>query len=424
MAWQRWWLAAGLSAAMLVKSQGAYAAPRSACSSITRSNLVACAVDASLARQAGQASVAASEGRIAATAPWFPSAPTLALSGARRQAADDTAFNWSATLGVELELAGQRAARRTAAVADREAETKNVEALERATAARAWRVYFEVLGSVEALALLQRLELTSHRVWEVARASAERGALAGVEADLAEAAHVRVIRRRIDAEREAGEAKSELAVLVGVAQGQEVAVEGLLEPLREAERINAANRSEPPEATALEAEGRAFSARAAAQRRSRVPSPTLSVFAERDGFNENVLGVGVAFPLPLPEPLGRLHAGEIAENEALSRRARLLAADARRNGQAELRRALARYHAAREATLTYTEERVARSMATLMSLAAQVEAGRISTRDAIVLQDPLFDLLIGAVEARRLLCGASADLARAAGVRLEDGSGR
>jgi len=424
MSWQQWWLTAGLSAAMIFGFRTARAEGRSACSSITRANLVTCALDASLARKAGRAAVEASEGRVVATEPWFPESPTLALTGSHRRAGDTTAFNWSAGIGLELQIGGQRGARRSAALAEREAEAGGVEVIDRATAARAWRVYFEVLARKRALGLVQRLEGAAERVWEVARASAERGALPGVEADLAEAAYVRVVRRRIDAQRDERAALSELALLVGLSRSEDVVADGRLEPLREAEQVKTSQLAEPLEAAVLEAEGKAFSARADAQRRSRIPSPTVSVFAERDGFNENVLGLGLAFPLPLPEPLGRMHKGEIAENEALSRRARLLAADARRKVLGELARALAEYAAAREATLTYTTERLQRSEKTLASLANEVLAGRISTRDAVILQEPLFDLLLGAVEAERLLCVASADVARAAGVHLEDGSAR
>jgi cobalt-zinc-cadmium efflux system outer membrane protein len=147
----------------------------------------------------------------------------------------------------------------------------------------------------------------------------------------------------------------------------------------------------------------------------------VSVFVQKDGFDEKVLGVGLAFPLPLPEPVGRMHSGEIAENEALARRAALLAAESRRSAKGDLQRALADYAAALEATQAYDQSRLQRSEATLASLAAQVEAGRLSTRDAVILQEPLFDVLLGAIESRRRLCVASADVAQAAGLRLTDG---
>lgn len=381
-------------------------------------------MQASLARRAGIAGIAAAEGRVAATEPWFPNGPTVSLSGSRRDGAEGKVFNWSASVGVEMEIAGQRGARRDAALAERDAEKKDVEATERSGAAAAWRTYFEVLADEEALQLALRIETVSRRVWDAARAAAERGALPGVEADLAEAAYVRVVQRRIEAQRAVRKDRGELAALLGLESDQNLEVHGALEPLAEAERLDTAHPVERPEAAALEAEGRAFAARAASWRRSRVPSPTLSVFAQNDGFNEKVLGVGLAFPLLLPEPIGRMHSGEITENEALARRAALLAADSRRKSRAELASALASYAAAGESTRTYTMERVQRAETTLASLASEVEAGRMATRDVVIIQEPLFDLLLGAVEAQRLLCIASAEVARAAGVRLEDGGER
>jgi cobalt-zinc-cadmium efflux system outer membrane protein len=324
-------------------------------------------------------------------------------------------------LGVELEIAGQRGARRTAALAERDAQSKSVEATNRATAAEAWRAYFQVLAAEEVLRLVMRLEANAKRLSDAASVASRRGAVPGVEADLAEAAYVRVVQRRIDARRDEQRARSELAGFLGLDSVQELQVEGTLTPLLEAERVTAASTGDRPEAAAREAESRAFSARANAQRRSRVPSPMVSAFVARDGFDERVLGVGLVLPLPLPEPIGRMHSGEIAESEALARRAKFLAADSRRRAKADLLAALASYDAAREATHTYTKERVERAETTLASLAMEVEAGRIGTRDAVILQEPLFELLLGGVEASRQLCLSSAEVARAAGMRLEEG---
>jgi cobalt-zinc-cadmium efflux system outer membrane protein len=332
-------------------------------------------------------------------------------------------LNWSATLGVELELAGQRGARREAAGAEREAQLRAREGSSRQTALAAWQAYFEVLAASETARLSERLEAGAKRVFEAARAGAERGLFAGAEADLAEAAYVRVTQRRIGAERQSELSRVTLVELLGLASTRDLVVQGTLSPLPAAERAgNALGPS--PSAAIFEAESRAFAARADAERRSRVPSPTLSVFAQRDGFNERVVGVGVAVPLALPEPLGRLRAGEIAENEALSRRAHFLAENARRAARARLLRALARYDAAKRAVATYTAERLQRAATTLASLSAAVEAGRLGIRDALILQDPLLEQLLGDIEARLELCNASAELLLATNVRLEDGAGR
>jgi cobalt-zinc-cadmium efflux system outer membrane protein len=410
-------LAAGFSAVVFVNVQPARAAD--SCTSITRSNLISCVTHASLSRDAGVAGIQAAEGRIEAATPWLPSSPVVSLTGARRDAPQGSTFDWSASLGIELEIAGQRGARRKAAVAEVNAERKNLEVIERSVATAAWQSFFDLLAAEESLKLTQRLEAASKRVWQAAQAAAERGVAPGVEADLAEAAHVRIVQRRIDAQRDVQTHQSELATLLGL-DAASLRIAGALEPLR-IEQPKTVASSDRPEVAALEAQGAAFSARASALRRSRVPNPTVSVFVQKDGFDEKVLGVGLAFPLPLPEPVGRMHSGEIAENEALARRAALLAAESRRSAKGDLQRALADYAAALEATQAYDQSRLQRSEATLASLAAQVEAGRLSTRDAVILQEPLFDVLLGAIESRRRLCVASADVAQAAGLRLTDG---
>lgn len=420
MRWQKYWLPAlVMAAASAGNGSAARAAEAAACRSVDRSNLVRCATGASLARQAAVAAIAAAEGRAVATEPWFPTAPSLALTGARRTLQDESAWNWSATLGVELGLAGERGARRRAAIGEKEAETRRAAALGRRLAVDAFRAYFELLAAREARRVADALEHSSKRVWDAASAAAARGALAGVEADLAEAAYLRVVQRRIGAVEAERRAQGELATLLGVGTPASITVNGELTPLAAAEQARADVTRDTPEAAAFEADARAFEARADAQRRSRVPNPTVSVFAERDGFYENVLGVGLSIPLPLPEPLGRMHQGEIAESEALARRAKLLAAERRRKTHADLLAALASYDAAREAAALFTSERLIRARTTIEHLAADVEAARISARDAVILELPLLDLVAESVRARKELCLASAEVVWAAGLGFE-----
>jgi cobalt-zinc-cadmium efflux system outer membrane protein len=386
--------------------------------------LVSCVQRASLARRAGAASLAAADARIAAADPWFSSSPTLALTGSRRDSGEGSALNWSASLGVELDLAGQRGSRRRAAVAERDAAAGSVVVSSRAQAALAWHAYFDVLAATEAARTLERLEATAQRVWDTARAAAERGVAPGMEADLAEATLVRISARRVAARRAATRARGELASMLGLSDEGRLELEGALEPLVEAERSSVTPVRVGPTTPMLEAEARAHSARADELRRRRVPSPTLSVIVAREGFDENVLGVGLAFPLPLPEPLGRMHSGEIAESEALAEQARLLAADSRRKARAEWSARVADYRAAGESVRLQSEERARRAEAALAGLAREVEAGRLSTKEAVLLQEPLFELLLGALAAREALCHASVDLVQAAGRQVDTGGAR
>jgi cobalt-zinc-cadmium efflux system outer membrane protein len=376
-----------------------------------------------LERRAGEAAVRAASGRVQANDPWFPSSPELELTGSRRRAPGESALNWSASLGIEVEVAGQRGARREAALAEREAERRGVEVNTRATANEAFRLYFEVLAAREQRHVLEKLSAATTRVFEAARAAAERGAAAGIDADVADGARIAVLRRAVDAARDEQVATASLASLAGLVPPQQLQVSGTLTPLATAARVQTGYAlPEPPEVLALSAEKRAFSARASALRRSRVPSPRVSVFLQREGFNEDVVGVGLALPLPLPEPVGRTFSGQIAESEALSERAALLAENARRTRRAQLARAVAIYRAAEEVAHAYSDERVSRAQQASDNLAGEVQAGRVSIRDAIVLQGPLLDVLLGAIEARRALCLASLEVVRAAGVSFEGGA--
>lgn len=308
-------------------------------------------------------------------------------------------------------------------MAERDAQRSAISGVERATATEALRLYFELLAARETRAVLEKLLAASQRVWQAAEAASERGAGAGVEADVAQAAHLSIVRRELDAARDEHVARASLANLLGRDDLERLEVEGSLEPLSRAAQVR--GRLAPPdspEILALSAEQRAAMARASAFRRSRVPNPTLSVFVQRDGFDEQVVGLGLAFPLTLPEPLGRTSAGEIAENEALAERAAILAESGRRMLRVDLARALASYTAAERAVRAFSDERVSRAEQTTQSLALEAEAGRVAVRDAMMLQTPLLELLLGAIESRKALCLASVELLRASGLPLDGGA--
>ena len=410
------WPAFGSAVLTLVWACAAGAAP---CASVSRANVARCALAASLERQASDAAVRATNGRVQATDPWLPSNPSLELSGSRRQGPATATLNWSASLGLELEIAGQRGARRSAALAERDAQSSTKGGLERAIAAEALRLYYELLAAREQQRVLQQMEATATRVWQAAQAAAERGAAAGIEADVADAARLATQQQRLEATRAERDATTALASLLGLASSSKLVVSGALEPLEAAASVpSGLSPPDSPEAVTLAAEKRAATARASAFRRARVPNPTVSLFAQRDGFDENVLGLALAVRLPLPQPLGRSLAGEIAESEALAERASLLVRQERWASRAALARALVAFETAQEGSRAFSAERLQHAEQTLTSLASEVQAGRVPIRDAIIFQGPLLELQLAAIAAQRALCLASIEVVRAAGLPL------
>jgi cobalt-zinc-cadmium efflux system outer membrane protein len=394
---------------------------------ITRDNLVSCALAASLTVRREHATSLALEGRRAAFSPLLPSNPVLALTGARRASVgtEPTAINWSATLSQELELAGQRASRLREADAELDAQAKRILLSKRDTAIVAWDAFFSIIAAQQELGLSERLLLASQRVRDAVRAKAQQGLAATVDADVADAANLRVLQSQLAAERTLSTARARIAWLLGSqASSAALTIEGELIPLALPSLANGTRHrdlSARPEILILEAERGAMLARAEAFRRSRIPNPTVSLFAQNDGYNERVVGVGVSFPIPLPTPVGRVYAGEIAEAEALARRAETDRVHAEREIRLTIATAVANLEAHRKAVEAFRPEVLKRAEDSLRDLAEQIQAGRLSVRESLVAQQALIDMLQNHIAERRALCLASVELAAALGLSLEAG---
>jgi outer membrane protein, heavy metal efflux system len=395
--------------------------------SLSRANIVDCALQGSPDLKFEQQTTEAFRGRQTGARAWLPSNPTVTLSGARRTAAADSqkAYNWYASVSQELELSGARGARIDAAAGHVAAQEQRVLATRRDVAARAWASYFDAVAAQENLRLAQMLSGVAGSIAVVARARADQGLSSPLEADVAEASSMSFLQQRFAAERALSVARAELAVLVGLEPGVAPAVQGDLTPIAGAEaaaqRLLGLGAAAQPEVRASGAEQRALQRQADAYRRSRVPNPSVSVFAQNDGFNERVLGLGLSFPIPLPNPVGQTRAGEIAESEALSRRAGGESVRIERQLRLAAAAALLELESHRRELEAFSPERTQRARDALQTIARELQAGRLNVRDALASEQALVQLLQAQLAARHALASASVTLARAAGMALEGG---
>ena len=395
---------------------------------VTRATIVACALEASLTARSEQMGVTALDGRRKTAGVLLPSNPTLSVTGGLP--ADPTATEstplWSAVLSQELEIGGQRGARLDVIEAEARAQNRRVIIAQRRAAADALTAYFDAVASAEHFRITRRLTTLASALKEVARARAEVGVGSDVDALLADAAAIRIEQTQIGAEQQAAAATAILASLLGfdplVSRPE---VEGELEPLPAADMsptalVETAIARRADLAT-LAAEREAQERRLKLLERQRIPNPTLSVFARRDWIGERNIGVGLSFPIPLPAPLGRTYAGEIAETTASTGRAAVDATRLQRAIRLEVINALELVVARKRQLDLYTPDQLARAGRALEVIKEELTAKRLPVREAVISQQALIDLLSGHVEAKRSLCRASVDLARAAGIELDRG---
>lgn len=386
------------------------------CSAITRGNVVACAEASSPLLAAELASSRAAEGRVEAARPFLPSNPVVTGSLGTRTGGGSRATNWSVTLAQELELAGQSGLRFESADGELDAQRHQVAVVRADVAEQVWLAYFEVLAAKERGALAANIERASAAVALTVQGMAAQGLASSLDAVVADAVAVRATMTRLEAERDRGASELRLRSLLGAPGSTEVA--GTLEPLR----IEAATGAARPERLALEALQRASARRVELLRRSRAPNPTVSLFAQNDGFDEKVFGVGLGFPLPLPQPVGRTRAGEIAEASGLEARVQAELEQLSRRIDSEQALARTAWATSVQARALYSPERLDRARAGLTAIAEQLAAARIPVREALVSQQALVELLQAEVEARHGLCVASVRLVRATGGSLEGGA--
>ncbi|HWL87152.1 MAG TPA: TolC family protein, partial [Polyangiaceae bacterium] len=396
---------------------------------VTRATVVSCALRASPEVYGERAGLEGLEGRQTAAGVRLPSNPSLGLTLGRRQtaagAAEASGTTWGASLSQELEIAGQRGARLDEVGAEQRAQRQRIVAMQREAASAALAAYFDALAAKEERALTEHLANLARSLANLARGRADAGLGSAVEGELADAASVRLLQAQFTAERRVRTTAATLATLLGQdpTRGQ-VQVEGELAPLpvadAEPEALAGLALARRAEVAVAEAEREAQERRASVLRRSRIPNPTLSIFAQSDRADERVFGVGLSLPIPLPAPLGRTYAGEIAETEALAKRAGSEAVRVRRAVLLELATSAAAVTSRKQELALFDAARLARAEQALAAIAQELDARRLSVRDALLAQQTLVELLQANIEARRQLCLASAELARAAGIALED----
>jgi cobalt-zinc-cadmium efflux system outer membrane protein len=411
-------------------AQGAPGQPTGCRGPLDAETVARCALAASPEVREARERLAAISGRRTSAGIWLPSNPTVSatLSNRHRPPPPEavSVLNWNVVLSQELEIAGQRGARLDAADAEAAAQARRVGVAEQEVAAGALTAYYDAVAANEAGRFAGALARNAEALATFAEGRAKEALLAGVEADVARAEATHIALARLEAERRLAEARAALAVLLDV-DARALQLPDSLPVSAGPEPANAALEEQAlrlrGEVAAAEMERRVLERRLVLIRRERVPNLTLSAFAERGEINDRILGVGLSIPLPLPSPIGRTRAGEIAETLAQIRAAESSVELVRRRVRLEVARARAVYTAREGAASLFAADLLGRARADLAALRDAISARQLSLREALQWQRSLIELLQADIEARLGRALALTELRRVAGAPLVAGQG-
>lgn len=399
-----------------------------ACSLITRTNVVPCALAQSIDTKSEREGLAAAQGRRQAASTLLPSNPSVSLSAGLPVGykLSSNALTWGVTIAQELEIGGQRGRRIDVANAQRSVQERRVLARAREVGRESLNAYFDALAAREQSVLARKLGVVAGALSTYARSRAEVGLASAVESGVAQAEAVRLSRLALEAELQLKEALASLTSALGQDPTlASVEVDGDLEPLkiddRPMDRLLSGAIAARADVQAAIAENEVAARRGALLRAERVPNPTLSLSYRKDWIAERVVGVGLSLPLPLPAPLGRTLAGEINEADALTRRAQWATQKLRRDIRLEVVNAKVAFDLRKSELALFTLESIIQAEAGVDAIGEALREQKIAIRDALLSEQALVQLLRDYIEARHQLCLASVELAHATGLAVERG---
>lgn len=341
--------------------------------------------------------------------------PEVSLGAGSRRTDGERSPDLEVEVAQEVEIFGERAARidaARAALASAEGryQARRVELAAETRESFARAVAAERLLTVarEARELAGAVESAAARRLEVGEASQIEVNSARVEVGRAASEVAEALRRR-----EA--ALAELRLLIAVDPARDLALAGELAPLALPERADPSSilsvaREQRADLRAAREDLQAAAAERRLAGREALPKPRLGARFVREGEEDAILGT-LSFDLPL---VNRNQAGRGVAGARFVQAQRALEAAERRVSQ-EVRLALARLEAARDAARAFEGEVVRAMEENLRLVATAYQAGKIGLFELLVLRRDALDARRGRIRAQEDLVSAEAQLLRALG---------
>lgn len=382
------------------------------------------AVPAALARNASlralEAEVAAARARLEGASALLPSNPELELAVGPRAAPDGRATDYSIGLSQQVELFGQRGARRDGARALLDAAEARLEAGRVELAAEAREGFARALAARERARLAAEAYTLARQALAAAEAREAAGAASRLEVNAARAALGHATRQRAEAEQRAVAARTALILLVAADPAAPLELAGELEPAapgpaEDVERLVDRALRGRAELRAARREVDAARAEARLAQREALPSPRLGItYAEEgsaSGRPTRVTQGTLALDLPLFQ---RNQAGRGIAAARVAQAGQALEA-LTRSVRAEVMGAASRLATARAAVEAFTQGLTGAAEENVQLVHEAYRAGKMDLIQLLVVQRETLEARNAYIDALEELAAARAELSRVTG---------
>jgi len=221
-------------------------------------------------------------------------------------------------LGQEIEIAGQRGARRAAAIAGVDRAEAGILDTTRLTVAAVDRNYFRLVSASQKFLLAQEGRLLTERLADAARRQLEAGKISRLEYNLSAVEAGRARARSLSAAREQAQFASELRELLGLPPSRAIApvapsTAGESAATLDVDSLTAMALARRPDLSERAAAARQARAFASTARREALPNLSIRASSERiEGTEGRALRPGIGLSLPI----FNRNTGEVRAREA------------------------------------------------------------------------------------------------------------
>ncbi|HWP22892.1 MAG TPA: TolC family protein [Candidatus Binatia bacterium] len=337
--------------------------------------------------RAAEQDVQAARGRVTTArliSPFNPAIETQA--GPRRMPGEGTGTDVGVGLSMEVEIAGQRAARITEAENNLKKAEAGFQNFIRTFRAKIARAFYHAVLARERLALQRRIENLNRTVLNVTNTKFQAGDVSGLEVNLAAVRFGQVRKDTFDAERDLRQSIAELRRLIGAEQTYlpEGKLDATAPVLAEAAALQTALSSRP-DLMARRYELQRVEAEIALLRRQVLPNPIFGLSFNREGSGDKTVLAGITVPLPV----FNRRQGELESLEArrLQARAELLALE--KDIHREVAQALDRWETARQSAELFQREVMDKIDENFRLIQTAYREGRLDLPQLLVMENNL-----------------------------------